>query len=227
MNHSARILLVDDDAAFTRVATTLLSPYGEVVVALTAEAAIAALPNCNPLRAAIIDLCLPCNRSGLDLVDEVRLSHPQARIMLISGNLDLRPANDAYLAGVAYVDKPLTCQLIKCFMESAAVPLSTRIDWVLTDWRERYKITPGQQDVLRRLALGEDREEIAMARNCAVTTIKRHIFDCCQRTTDESALSLVQRILSEAAARAIPTSPPLCAAHSPRFDPPSDSSGER
>jgi DNA-binding NarL/FixJ family response regulator len=190
------ILLVDDDPAFVRAITPLLSQHAPLRIAETGAQAIAMVAEVAPLRAAIVDLCLPDGHDGVAVLEELRRVQPGTPALLISGNLDLRPANLAYLAGAACLEKPFGFDCIERFLASTC-PFESTIASVARTWRDRYSLTPAQEDVLRRLALGENRDLIAMARSCSPATIKRHVFDLLQKTTDESAHAAVMRMMNE------------------------------
>ena len=193
-----RILLVDDDPLFAKQLSQVLSRYGHIEIAKTAAEALAALARFGPMRAAVIDLCLPGGRSGFEVLDEMKRSHPGTPVLLISGNFDIHPVNAAYLAGVDYLEKPFGCECIERFMASS-LPFSAKIAVVLRRWAGCYKLTAAQEDVLRRLAAGESQDAISLARSCAPATVKRHIFDLLQKTADESCHAAVERLFREAA----------------------------
>jgi len=198
MDEARRILLVDDDQVFARYFSKQLAAYGAVRIAGTKGGALKELADGLPWRAIIIDLCLP-DGPGMDVVLEAKRNHPKVPTMLITGNVDLRPANTVYAIGVDYLEKPIDAICLERFMCSKE-PLCERIDRQARVWRERDELTDSEEDILRRAASGESRDAIASARGSTVPTVKRQIWSLLQKTADESLHAAVERLIREAVA---------------------------
>jgi two-component system response regulator RegA len=102
---SKRLLLVDDDLAFTRTAARVLERRGfEPLVANDISAALlladASLPH------AVIDLMIG-NESGLTLVPKLRALNPAMRILVLTGYASITTAVEAIKLGADnYLSKP-------------------------------------------------------------------------------------------------------------------------
>jgi DNA-binding NarL/FixJ family response regulator len=195
----APILLADADAMSIAHLSALLSPHGDVRVARTHQGVRAAVLDCACLRAAVVDVGPPGGWSGLELIDELKRVHPGTPAVLLGG--DSRPpvANAAFLLGVDYLERPVDRACIERFM-SARLPLDRRIELRTERWRDRYQMSLAETDVLRRAALGENRDTIAAFRSSSPNTVKRQVVDLLQKTGDESLHAAIQRLTREAAA---------------------------
>ena len=103
---SERILLVDDDEAFSKALSGALRRRGhEVAVAHRYEEALATAQSFAPTR-AIVDLRMP-GRGGLELVAALSSAHPGLRIVVLTGYGSIATAVEAIkLGAVHYLTKP-------------------------------------------------------------------------------------------------------------------------
>ena len=104
-----RVLLVDDDDLAGGLMLDLLEDRGlDVVFAMTAQDALAALSDTSePFDLLITDQAMP-RMTGLELVRRVRPIHPDLPIILYTGNADALDAEEVEAAGVqALVRKPV------------------------------------------------------------------------------------------------------------------------
>jgi two-component system response regulator RegA len=99
-------LLVDDDPFLCRaLARAFRSAGWEVRVAGDCAEALAAVAAHAP-DLAVVDLCLP-DRSGLELLDELRALAPSTRAVMVSGYCSVDAAVDAIrLGAIHYLTKP-------------------------------------------------------------------------------------------------------------------------
>ena len=90
-----------------------------------------------------------------------------------------------------------------CCLDSVLLSPSTittrSIEYVLSSWERRYKLTSSESEVLR-LAIRHDREEISVLRSVAPTTIKKQIASILQRTGDATLDRAIARLFREALA---------------------------
>lgn len=100
------ILVVDDNRALAENLAELFEEIGEVRIASTAGEALTQIRQ-YPTDLAIVDVRLPEERSGVDLVPALRASSPGGEVILVTGNATLDTAIAAVRHGVfAYVQKP-------------------------------------------------------------------------------------------------------------------------
>jgi DNA-binding response OmpR family regulator len=92
--HTARILVVDDEAPIRMTLERLLRRRGyEVTVAGSGEEALEALDR-QPFELLLLDLKLP-GISGLDVARHARTLQPAAAILLLTGHAALEDEPDA------------------------------------------------------------------------------------------------------------------------------------
>jgi DNA-binding NarL/FixJ family response regulator len=197
VNTTAPILLADADPESAADLSALLSPHGEVRVAQTLQGARAVLTACVCLRAAVFALSPPGDWSGLELVDDLKRAHPGTPAVLLGASSRPSMANAAYLRGVDYLERPVDRACVDRFM-SARLPFATRVELWTERWRDRYKMSDAQTDILRRAARGENRDTIAAFRSSSPKTVKRQIVDLLGKTGDESLHAAIERLTREA-----------------------------
>jgi DNA-binding NarL/FixJ family response regulator len=190
------ILLVDDDRELVEYLAKWLARFAPVRTAASVSAARRALEVGADWRAIIVDLSLP-DGSGLEVIVNAKLAHPVVPMLILTGNPERARINVLYAMDVDYLEKPADLPCLERFlMKRAAFP--TKVQITLATWRDRYGLTRAEQDVLRRFALGETREAIAMARGSSLATVRRQISDLLLRTMDDSLAEAATRLLREA-----------------------------
>ena len=115
---TARVLLVDDNAALVDNLRETLEEEGYLVATAgtVAEAATAAA---GGFDVALIDLRLP-DGDGTELTEKLRRDHPDAAIVMLTGNATVETAAAAVRAGAfAYLVKPSTTPDLLLTLEQA------------------------------------------------------------------------------------------------------------
>jgi two-component system response regulator RegA len=133
-----RLLLVDDDPTFTRIAARALERRGfDVVVANDAQTALGlAQPGTDY---AVVDLVIGAD-SGLSLVPQLKSALPQMRIVVLTGYASIATAVEAIKLGADnYLTKPAEADAIVAALRATAPnpelnatvePLSVaRLEW--------------------------------------------------------------------------------------------------
>lgn len=190
------ILLADADPISAAALSTLLSAHGEVRAATTLQGARAAVVDCVCLRAAVVAVGPPGAWCSLELVAELKRGHPGTPAVLLGASHRPSVANAAYLLGVDYLERPVDRACIDRFM-SARLPFAARVALRTERWRDRYKMSNAQTDILRRAVRGENRDTIAAFRSSSPSTVKRQIVDLLQKTGDESLHAAIERLTRE------------------------------
>ena len=137
MNTPPRLLLVDDDEAFTRTAARVMERRGfKVLVANDIAAALAVADHALPY--AVIDLMIG-NESGLTLVPALRQRNAVMRILVLTGYASIATAVEAIKLGADnYLSKPAdAAAIIAALDSSASMPSATpdstlsvdRLEW--------------------------------------------------------------------------------------------------
>src|SRR5256885_10414217 len=102
-----RLLLVDDDEDACRLLAEVLERESyEVVRALSVDEAVAKFHREGPFDAVLTDLRMP-GASGLDLLNHVRQTDPEALVLVLTAFGDASAAGEAIRAGAFdFVRKP-------------------------------------------------------------------------------------------------------------------------
>jgi CheY-like chemotaxis protein len=101
-----RILIVDDDANYTRMITDYLVHHleHEVLTAANGEEALTLLPRFQP-HVVLLDLAMP--GGGTWAIERIKALHPDLCVIVVTGNDDVSLARRARALGAAdYVVKP-------------------------------------------------------------------------------------------------------------------------
>ena len=122
-----KILLLDDDTAFTELYREMLSKHltsmPEVKTATTGSRALSLL-DAEPINMLVVDLNMP-KMDGLQVLSIVRRKHPHVRLVVLTGVRDEQFRTRAYAMGVdQYWIKPESDQEVGLFMESIESLLS-------------------------------------------------------------------------------------------------------
>ena len=103
---SWRVLIVDDDAVFAKTLALAMTRRGHQVQTAENIAAALTLAASQLFDAVVLDLRLG-TESGLHLIEPLRASQPEARILLLTGYASIATAVAAIkLGAVQYLPKP-------------------------------------------------------------------------------------------------------------------------
>jgi hypothetical protein len=111
---SETILLAEDDATVRLAVSSVLSRLGyTLLVARTAEAALAkAREHAGPIHLVISDVVMP-GMDGSDLIQELRRARPETRALLTSGySGDAMRQHQVIESGVPFLEKPFTADYL-------------------------------------------------------------------------------------------------------------------
>ena len=147
------VWLVDDDASIRWVLERALRQGGMAPTAFDhADSAIAALRRDRP-DVLITDIRMP-GRSGLELLTEIRDSHPELPVIVMTAHSDLDSAVAAYQGGAfEYLPKPFDIDQAVDLVRRAAQQ-QTRVEEVVSEQRripEMLGQAPAMQEVFRAI----------------------------------------------------------------------------
>jgi two-component system, NtrC family, nitrogen regulation response regulator GlnG len=150
---SLNVWLVDDDASIRWVLERALRQGGMSPTAFDhADTAIAALRRDRP-DVLITDIRMP-GRSGLELLTEIRDSHPELPVIVMTAHSDLDSAVAAYQGGAfEYLPKPFDIDQAVDLVRRAAQQ-KTRVEESATEVRripEMLGQAPAMQEVFRAI----------------------------------------------------------------------------
>jgi PAS domain S-box-containing protein len=143
MTESSRILIVDDEARMCESMQKLLSGQGFTVeTAATGAAALRALAR-HAFDLVLLDIVLP-DRSGLEILEFVRLNYPELMVIIISGLSSIESAVSALKSGAFdYIRKPaeyeeLLKRVQNALQQRRLIKEKEAIHWELEQSRKRY-----------------------------------------------------------------------------------------
>lgn len=127
-----RLLLVEDNAPLRQMLTWELSDLGYRISAAGSCAEARQLMQRQPLRCALIDICLP-DGDGRELSAELAARVPGLEIVLMSGAHDLQPDPGHAPNVLAFLSKPVSLNRIhQLFVAGGKHPRQT-VDSCQTD----------------------------------------------------------------------------------------------
>lgn len=83
-----RMMIVEDHSAFAQALELVLGEGTEVVLARTVEEGRTLIGGGEPFDVVVLDLALP-DGEGTELVPDIRQSHPQTRVAVLSARDDI------------------------------------------------------------------------------------------------------------------------------------------
>ena len=118
-------VLIVDDSKLARMAVTkilrTLQPDWSRIEAANADEAVASLVGERP-DIVLVDFNMP-GKDGLTLAAEIRASHPNVPVALISANIQTEIVSRTRAVGAAFLAKPVTEQALGDFISSAKAQL--------------------------------------------------------------------------------------------------------
>jgi len=142
MSRHAKVLVVDDDGALRSALLATVSSMGHAVVeAQDGASALRALDAEHP-DVVILDLGLP-DVSGLELLEEIRRSHPQCAVAMITSRGDVEDAVEAMkLGALDFLRKPFETADIRLLVGrlSEKASLQRDVDVYVSRERQQYAL---------------------------------------------------------------------------------------
>jgi DNA-binding NtrC family response regulator len=119
VEHTYRILLVDDDAASLNVLGEVLNRDGyEIFPAVNGYEAFKIIQE-DSIDLTILDYDLP-DTTGLELLQEIKPKHPGMPVIIMSGNPSQNIRFDAFEAGAyTFIPKPIDLRQFRQFVAHA------------------------------------------------------------------------------------------------------------
>lgn len=115
-----KVLIVDDEEVLRRLVRLTLEDVHEVREAHDGPSALEEIRNHGPFDVVLLDHRLP-GPSGVDLLPEIRLQMPAARVVMITAYTSLDLASAALARGAShFLAKPITPALLRAAVAAAA-----------------------------------------------------------------------------------------------------------
>jgi DNA-binding NarL/FixJ family response regulator len=180
-----RLVLCDDNRILGDALAAALTAGGHQVVAVTTSVAagIAAVARHEP-DACLIDLRFPGSEDGLAAVRAIRLRHPGAAVMILSGVSDPAALREAKLLGVAgFLRKDQSvCHITRALDVVAAggavfdpAPASDGAMVASRRARPLAELTPREREVLRRIVAGQGTGQMATEMKISTSTLRTYV----------------------------------------------------
>ncbi|MCC8995579.1 MAG: response regulator [Nitrosomonas sp.] len=121
MTYLKKMLIVDDSRVSRMMSSTFLKklrPEVEIVEAADADSALSALSQ-TPIDMCIIDFNMP-GMDGLELAQEIKNQRSEARIALLTANVQDSVKERAEAIGVSFFRKPITESVITKILDELA-----------------------------------------------------------------------------------------------------------
>ena len=108
-----RVLLVDDERAFTQVLAQRLEQRGiQVAAVFDGPSALARLKSAADIEVVVLDMAMP-GMNGLETLDRIRQQWPLVEIVMLTGHATLSSAVEAIQRGARdYLMKPCDLDLL-------------------------------------------------------------------------------------------------------------------
>lgn len=118
-NLNAKVLLVDDEDDFLKTLTQRLEVRGLKVTGATRGEEAIGLADKQEFDAIVIDLAMP-GMDGLETLRQIKKSHPDAEIIMLSGQGSIKKTTEAMKLGAEdFLEKPVDIQeLLKKIAEA-------------------------------------------------------------------------------------------------------------
>lgn len=168
---SASVLVVEDNAALAENIAELFEDIGAEVVTCTHPADALREAAERPFDLFIVDVNLPGDESGVELVPRFRELSPQGQVLLMTGAASLDTAIEAVRHGVfAYVQKPFAAGDLLALGERALsqVALHRERQALARELAHSEAIYRGVVDTVDQLIIGlDDQRRVAFCNRCA------------------------------------------------------------
>ena len=203
-----RVLIVDDHALFAEALAARLGREPDLVVLPIADGVRRALALTATERpqVLVLDLMLGAE-NGLDVLDRVRESHPDVRVVVLTAMSDLDALVQAVRRGaVGWLEKTESADLVARVIRSAA----RRGGWIPPDMLGEVlrrlmrddgdpdggtsllaELTPREREVLQCMVDGLGRAEIAERLGLSTNTVRTHTQNLLAKLGMHSALEAI------------------------------------
>jgi DNA-binding NtrC family response regulator len=113
-------LIIEDDPSSGEALALVLRDWGaEVLHSPSADTVVHFAPRFGDLRWIITDFHLGDGPDGVSVVEEVKPSAPEARVLVLSASFHGRGARAAKEAGYEFMQKPARAETIVAWLERA------------------------------------------------------------------------------------------------------------
>lgn len=182
-----RVLLVDDHAVVRQGYRRLIEAQDEIEVVGEAEDAASAYQSYKNLTpdVSVVDISMP-GRGGIDLVRQIRLYDPDARILMFTMHANASYAEQAFKAGAqGYVTKSSPPDVLVSAIKTvfsgrpalcAEINKAIAADRLFHDGSAIETLSPREFEVLRMILDEKTNDEIAEAFSLSPKTVANYHY---------------------------------------------------
>jgi CheY-like chemotaxis protein len=118
-NHAESVLIVEDEEAVRELAAEFMKSAGyKVLTASDGMEAVEVAKRSGPIKVLITDIVMP-NMRGPELAKVLKASRKNLKIVYMSGYLEFNKADDEFLEGSYFLQKPFSRDSLVCKVEEA------------------------------------------------------------------------------------------------------------
>jgi len=118
-NHSEAVLIVEDEEAVLELAAEFMTHAGyKVLTASDGKEALEVAKRSGPIRVLVTDIVMP-NMRGPELAKLMKESRKNLKVIYMSGYLEFNKADDEFLEGSYFLQKPFSRDSLVCKVDEA------------------------------------------------------------------------------------------------------------
>ncbi len=210
MTAKTRVLIIDDHPLFREGIKTIISKDGRFDVVAEAGSGREGLDKAVELSpdVAVVDISLP-DTTGMELARKIRSQSPQTKIMILSMHSKIDYIVEAFQAGATgYVVKESAAERLAHGLEAvskgefyldSAISQEVVAKLMHSPVKEAKvsdsgygKLSPREQEIMRLLAEGVSKSEIADQLYISIKTVENHRTNIMRKLDIHNAMELVR-----------------------------------
>lgn len=167
----AQILIVDDEPMVCELLESMVSSWGMEAKSITQSLKVIDEVKSTFYNLVLLDIFMP-EKSGLDLIADIRKISPDTKIIMITGRADKELAIEAMRQGAFdFLEKPIDMELLSYSVNRALHIQETELDYKKT----RESLERSQADLLDHKERLEKLNTRLMQTNQALTILAQNI----------------------------------------------------
>ncbi len=189
------VLIVDDHPIVRDGLEVLLASEGDFAIHAVAASAEEALAICEKKGAAdvvVTDVHMPGGMTGLELLVRLRKAYPSVRVILLAGMPLKSEIDEARANGAAgYLPKSSKRGVLSAAIKRVAADPSAFVEEGYTE--PKTILSSREAEILRYMAMGKTREEIAIILGIGYETVRTHTKNLITKLEASNSAAAVSR----------------------------------